>query len=208
MSLYRTTIPFAFILPFATAVAQDTPAGARICLAPTKAEMVTGNAETAVNAVRETFTSFLTGPSIGVAPLTARLQSQAREEAKQANCPYVLITSIRHERKEGNKLLRRATGGAIEAGASQVMGTARSATGRIAANAAASVAMEAARDVAYSVKTKDELELTYRLETTDGAALLDKKEKRQAKSDGEDILTPLVERASEAVAAAVAARAK
>ena len=105
MSLYTTTIRFALVLPLATGIAQEQPAGARICLAPTKAEMVGGNAETAVTAVRETFTSFLTGPSLSVTPLTARLVSQAREEAKQANCPYVLITSIKHQRKQDNGLL-------------------------------------------------------------------------------------------------------
>ena len=207
MSLYTITIRFALALPLATAFAQDKPAGAQICLAPTKAEMVTGNTEAAVTAVRETFTSFLTGPTLSVTPLTARLQSQAREEAKQANCPYVLITSIKHQRKQDNKFLRRATGGAIEAGASQVLGSARTAQARIAAGAAASAA-QAVREVTYSFKTKDEVELTYRLESVDGTALLDKKEKREAKADGEDVLTPLVERASEAVAAVVATRGK
>ena len=96
MSLYASTIRLALVLPFATATAQERPAGARICLAPTKAEMAAGNTESAVTAVRETFTSFLTGPSLSVTPLSARLQSQAREEAKQASCPYVLITSIKH----------------------------------------------------------------------------------------------------------------
>lgn len=59
-------------------------------------------------------------------------------------------------------------------------------------------------DVAYSFKSKDELELTYRLDSPTGAVLIDKTEKRAAKSDGEDVLTPLVEKASEAIAAVAA----
>ena len=110
--------------------------------------MATGNTEAAITAVRETFTSFLTGPSIGVIPLEARLVSQAHEEAKQASCPYVLLTTIEHQRKQGNNFLRRAAGGAVEAGAWQVMGS--------------------------------------------------------ATSTGEDVLTPLVEQASEAIAAVIA----
>ena len=110
---------------------------------------------------------------------------------------------MKQQRKTDRGLLRRATSGAIEAGAGQVIGSARSTEARIAAGAATQAAM-AAREVSYSVKTKDELELTYRLESATGAVLLDKTEKRTAKSDGEDVLTPLVERASEAIASQVA----
>jgi hypothetical protein len=202
MSPLTTSIRILFVLPFATAFAQESAAVAPICLAPTKTETVAGNAETAVTAVRETFTSFLTGPSLGVRPLEARLASQAREEAKLASCRYVLLTTMKHRRKQGNGLLRRATGGAVEAGASQVLGSARSAEARIAAGAAASAAA-AAREMSSSFRTKDEVELTYRLESADGTVLLEKTEKRTAKSDGEDVLTPLVERASEAIATIV-----
>jgi hypothetical protein len=203
MSMYRTTIRILLALPFAAAFAQDNAQGARVCLVPTSAQMVAGNTETAITAVRETFTSFLTGPSLGVVPLKARLTSQAREEAKQASCRYVLLTTMKHQRKTDRGLLRRATGSAVEAGAWQVAGSAHSTEARVAAGAAAQAAV-AVREVAYSFKTKDELELNYRLESADGSVLLDKTEKRAAKSDGEDLLTPLVEHASEAIATVVA----
>jgi len=193
----------ALVIPSAAAFAQDSPQAGRICLMPTSVQMVSGSSDAAVTAVRASFSSFLTGPSLGVVELKARLQSQAREEAKQANCPYVLVTSMKQERKTDRGILRRATTGAIEAGTSQVLGSARSTEARIAAGAA-SQAAAAAREVSYSFKTKDELELKYRLESAPGAVLLDKTEKRTAKSDGEDVLTPLVERASEAIAAQVA----
>jgi len=44
--------------------------------------------------------------------------------------------------------------------------------------------------------------LGYRLETADGKVLVEKKEKRKATSDGEDLLTPMVARAAEAIVAA------
>ena len=201
--MYKTVIFIALAIPGTAVVAQDTAQGARICLMPTSVQMVSGSSDAAVTAVRASFSSFLTGPSLSVVELKARLQSQAREEAKQANCPYVLLTTMKQQRKTDRGLLRRATSGAIEAGASSVIGSARSTEARIAAGAAAQAAA-AAREVSYSVKTKDELELTYRLESARGVVLLDKTEKRTAKSDGEDVLTPLVERASEAIAAQVA----
>jgi hypothetical protein len=59
-------------------------------------------------------------------------------------------------------------------------------------------------DYAYGSRSKDELTLKYRLESGSGAVLAEKSEKQKAKSDGEDLLTPVVQRAAEAVAAAVA----
>jgi hypothetical protein len=203
MSMYTTITRILIALPIGAALGQSNTTGARICLVPTSAQMVSGNTETAITAVRETFTSFLTGPSLGVLPLKARLASQAREEAKQANCAYVLLTTMKQQRKQDNKFLQRAAGGAIEAGAWQALGATHSTEARVAAGAAAQAAV-AAREVAYSFRIKDELELGYRLESADGVVLVDKTEKRTAKSDGEDVLTPLVEHASEAIAAAVA----
>ncbi|HEX6048750.1 MAG TPA: hypothetical protein VFZ21_05770 [Gemmatimonadaceae bacterium] len=202
MSFHSHLARMLFVFPFATAFAQDTTQTAPICLAPTRAEMVAGNSETAIAAVREAFASFLTGPSLGARPLNARLASQAREEARLASCRYVLLTTIKHQRKQDNGFLRRAAGGVAEAGAREVLGGARSTEARIAANAATSAAA-AVREMTYGFKTKDVLELGYRLESADGTVLLEKSEKRTAKSDGEDVLTPLVERASEAVASVV-----
>ena len=200
MSVHFAALSLTCILPLASLPAQQP--GTRICLAPTSAKTTTGNTETAMTAVRETFTSFLTGPSLSIAPLTARLSSQVHEEAKLANCQYLLVTSVVHEHKQGNNFFKRAMAGAAEAGASQALGGAQSAGARVAAGAATSAAA-AARNMSYDVKTKDELALTYRLERADGTVFVEKSEKRTAKSDGEDLLTPMVERASEAIVAAV-----
>ena len=51
----------------------STPDTVRVCLAPTSAQIVTGSSDAAIDAVRGTFTSFLTGPSLAVKPLTSRL---------------------------------------------------------------------------------------------------------------------------------------
>jgi hypothetical protein len=76
--------------------------------------------------------------------------------------------------------------------------------GRIAGQAAYGAAGAAATTAyASTFQAKDELSLTYRLESPDGKALVEGKEKRKAKADGEDMLTPMVEKAAGAVAAAV-----
>lgn len=58
--------------------------------------------------------------------------------------------------------------------------------------------------MASSIKAKDELILDYKLEATQGVGpVVAKTEKAKAKADGEDVLTPLIEKAAEAIAAAM-----
>ena len=187
--------------------AQEKPAGPQICLVPTSVEASVGTASSVADAVRQTLTSFLTGPSIGVSGLSARLESQVREEAANAGCRYVLFTVASQRRKQGGGLFGRVAGGAVRQGAWRAAGeVGGSGAGRIAADAAAGAAGEAASELAYSTHAKDEMSLAWRLETADRQVLVDKSAKRKASSNGEDLLTPLAEQAAEAVAAAVAAR--
>jgi hypothetical protein len=193
-------------LPVALA-AQDKAAAPQICLAPTSVEASIGNASSVSDAVRQTLTSFLTGPSIGVSALSARLESQVREEAADAGCRYVLFTVAKQQRKQGGGLLGRVAGGAVQQGAWRAAGeVGGSGVGRVAAGAAAGAAGAAASDLAYSTHAKDELSLSWRLETADRKVLVDKSAKRKASSNGEDLLTPLAEQAAEAVAGAVAGK--
>jgi hypothetical protein len=196
------SLPF-LLLPVSIAAAQTASPSQKICLAPVSVE-ATPSGSDPVAAVRESFTSFLTGPTLGVTPLNARLESQVRQEAKLAGCSYLLLPAVKHQRKTGRSLLGRVAGGAAEQGAWSVAAGAGSTAGRIAANAAAGAARTAAWDYAYGFRSKDELTLSWRLEGPDGAELKKGKDKRRAKSDGEDLLTPMVQSASEAIAAAVA----
>jgi hypothetical protein len=191
------------LLPLASLRGQDAPVAPNICLAPASVEAAPSGSDP-VAAVRESFTSFLTGPTLGVTPLKARLESQVRQEAKLADCAYLLLTTIEHSRKTGGGLLSRVAGSAAEHGAWSVAGEAGSTAGRVAANAAVGAARTATWDYAHNFRTKDELTLEWRLEGPNGEELKKGKEKKKAKSDGEDLLTPLVQSASEAVAAAVA----
>lgn len=183
--------------------ATTAPTVTQICLAPVTVEAAPTGVDP-VTAVRDAFTSFLTGPSLAVQPLSARLQSQVREEAKLAGCQFLLLPSLKHERKTGGGLLGKVAGGAVQQGAWAVTGSTGSTLGRVAVGAAAGAASSAVSDYAYSSRQKDELTLSYRLEGAGGRVLLDKSEKRKAKSDGEDLLTPVAQRAAEQVANAAA----
>jgi hypothetical protein len=211
MKLSRSIGRLAGALPLfllsAPAATQDGPAAGpnvtQICLAPAVVEAAPSGVDPLL-AVRETFTGFLTGPSLAVKPLSARLQSQVREEAQLAGCSYLLLPTIKHQRKTGGGLLGKMASGAVQQGAWSVTGATGSTVGRVVAGAAAGAASSAAYDYAASSRTKDELTLSYRLELPTGAVLLKQSEKRKAKSDGEDLLTPMVQRAAEAVVTAAA----
>jgi len=176
---------------------------APICLAPPSVQFAGSDPAQAMAAVTEMFKSYLTGPSLTVTPLTARLASQAREEARQAHCQIVLfVTATREHRSEsGGALGRIAARAAVEGSWAAGVGAA-TVTKRVASWAAEGAA-RAAADLASTTKTHDELELSYRLESETGAVLKESKAKRKAKSDGEDLLTPLVEHAAEEIAAVV-----
>jgi hypothetical protein len=198
--LLACALPMLFA-PDAGAQTDAAPARntTQICLAPAAVEAAPTGVDP-VAAVRDAFTSFLTGPTLAVQPLSARLQSQVRQEAKLNGCAFLLLPTIKHERKSGGSgLLGKVAGGAVQQGAWAVSGSAGSTAGRVVAGAAAGAASSAVNDYASSSRNKDELTLTYRLESTAGAVLVEKSDKRKAKSDGEDLLTPLVQRAAEAV---------
>jgi hypothetical protein len=175
-----------------------------ICLAPASVEENSGNTTQAMDAVRETFTGYLTGPSLAAYPLKAKLASQFREEARQAGCPYTLLTTLKHvQKKSGGSVLGKMAAGAAQQGAYEAGVATGSTAGRVVGQAASGAAGQAAYNYATAVHNKEELTLEYRLESSDGMVLVEKEDKRKAKSDGEDLLTPMVQQASEAIAAAV-----
>lgn len=183
--------------------AQEKAGEIRICLAPASVEAGTTSASAARDAARETFGAYLNGPSVRAEPLKALLASQVREEAIQSGCPYLLLTTIKVEHNQGGgSVLGRMAAGAVQQGALEAGVASGTTAGRIAGHAASSAAAQASYNYAVTIRNKDELTLGYRLESASGSVLLDKHDKRKAKSDGEDLLAPLVEKAAEQVLAA------
>ncbi|MEJ1963468.1 MAG: hypothetical protein WDO56_18685 [Gammaproteobacteria bacterium] len=186
----------------AQAAAAAPGAGAiHVCLAPPSAQMPGVSSGDATAAVRNVFKSYLAGPSLAVEMLDARLASQAREEAKQKHCGYVLYTTVAQERKKSSGFLGRIAAGALQSGASQVAASSGSTGTRVLASATAG----GAASTYYSsfTESSDKMTLTARLESADGSLVSENTEKRKASSDGEDLLSPLVERAAERIVSAM-----
>lgn len=161
---------------------------------------VEGSAVDVGNAVRELFNGFLTGPSIKVVTLDARLASQAAEEARQKACKLVLTVNL--TRKRSNTRLGRMLG---QAGSTMAWTMPGSRGAAAVARGAALAGAQAVSDMASITKAKDELTLEYSIQTTAGEVVLKPtEEKLKASADGEDLLTPLARRASESIVAASA----
>jgi len=188
------TSTWAIAADFKPAIA-PAASGCIAIVIPTVAGMP-GNAADLAAGVRDLIVSYLNGPSTKVVPLEARLQSEAGEEARQKGCELLLFASV--TRKPGGSKLTKAFGQAagntswyLPGGGSFASATAR---------AAAAGGLQAVSSLAASTKAKDELRLDYRLQAVTGHIELGPKSVTQkASADGEDVLTPVVMRAAEAI---------
>ncbi len=199
-ALAAAAIVGAFFL-VAAAVAAEPPA-APTCLAIIipSVQGIEGNAADVGSSVRDLFVTYLTGPSIRVIQLQARLASQATEEAKQQKCDHVLAATLTRKRGGGTfgKVMGQAAGTA-----SWAIPGGGTTTSAIARGAAVGVA-QAVSSLASTTRAKDEMRLEYRVVSPAGAvAVGPRAEKLKAKVDGEDLLTPLVQKASESIVAAI-----
>lgn len=165
---------------------------------------VEGNASDVSAALRELLSGILSGPSLRVVPLDARLQSQALEEAVGKSCPRVLTAAVTRKRGGGGGLLGRVLTGAATTAAWQVPGS-----GMVpgAARGAVVAGAETLSAAATGTRAKDEWKFEYTLLSADGATVLGPQTvSAKAQSNGEDVLTPLTLRVAEAVGAAVAGK--
>jgi hypothetical protein len=175
----------------------DSVAAARcIAIVNPALEGLPGNASETATGVRDLITSYLTGPSVKVVALEAKLPSLAAEEAKQKNCEPLLFVTVR--RKSNSHGFLKALGHAAGTSSWNLPGGGSAASA--AARASAAGGLQAASSLAQSTKAKDEVSLEYRLQSADGQTQFGPTtERRTAKIDGEDLLTPLVEHAAEAI---------
>ena len=156
-----------------------------------------GDTTELATSLRDMVSSFLTGPSVRVVTLDARLAQHAMEEARQKTCASVLTLTFTRKRSGGNGGLGRVLGSAAGAAAWHVPYSG-------AASAAARSAAAAAADLATHTRAKDEWTLEYKLVAVEGSKTLESgSEKQKAGSDGEDVVTPLIEKMAGEVVTAV-----
>lgn len=179
-------------------------AGDRACIAVVlpSAQGIAGDAGDFSESLRELLISYLNGPSLRAVPLEARLASQALEEAQQKDCGHVLLTSVVRKRDEGSrlgKIFAQAAGPAAAHGIPYGGGAAQAAMRGAAIGGAHAVS-----SMAQTSRARDEVTLEYRIGTASTVMqTTPQRDSAKAKTDGEDLLTPLVEKAAESIAATV-----
>ncbi|HJT65855.1 MAG TPA: hypothetical protein VJ749_05350 [Pyrinomonadaceae bacterium] len=154
-----------------------------------------GQSESA--SLRSSLSSFLAGSNIETIDLKARLDSLALTEAQHRECDFVLYTTLLRKRSSsstGNNPLNSIVGNVgAGGGGKKVPGT----------KTASEITTQAARvsgAIASIAKANDEITFEYKLVTSVGARpVATKSTKAKVKSDGEDVLTPMIESAAQAI---------
>ncbi len=157
------------------------------------------NASELATAIQNSLTQYLKAPNVEVVPLEAALPSAIEAEARQKECDYVIYSNITHKKGSGGFGMK-AFSGVIAPTVGRIgIGHTGSVAGNIAGQAA-TAAIVSAGSMAANVKAKDEVALDVRLQAPGNATPATSKQlKAKAKADGEDILTPLIEQAAQAI---------
>ena len=205
-----TLASLLFVTAAASAQTSPKAAGAiRVGIAPSQAQMGQGNNTQGDygTAIRNSIVLLMSGPAVDIVPLESHLTMQLQAEAAQKQCDYILYSNVVVKRGGGGfgKMLKMA------APAASMMGMAGGMGGALAGQAAGVAAMAAAQSAqdqamnqlaAFNgqIKSKDDVTVAYRLH----AAGQDKPQlqnslQAKAKSDGEDVMTPLLLKAADAV---------
>jgi hypothetical protein len=186
----------------------------RIGVAPPDAQLGQGNNAGAdySTPIRNAEIALMSGPAIEIAPLDSRIAMQLQAEAQQKQCDYIMYSAVTVKHNSGGgfgKFMKMAGPVASMtpmAAAGRGMGGAMAA--QVAGQAASQAAMQAAQQQAMSqlagfngqIKSKDDVTVQYQLVPTgQTTAVVANSLAAKAKSDGEDVLTPLLQQTATTV---------
>ncbi len=182
----------------AAALAPKRPGVIRLGLVQPKLDM--GTPGGVPEGLRTLLMQYLTGPQIEVVPIAAMIPLQVEAEAKQKECDFLFYASLSQKRGRGLGFLRSAQSMTSMIPVIGMAGGTRAIVGQ----AAAMTAISAASQLSSVVKAKSEVAFQYQLVAPGVASpLIASTDKVKAESDGQDVITPLVEQAATAVATAL-----
>jgi hypothetical protein len=207
---------FALILFIAAvsvvAFGQDAPATGQTAAAPgtvkiglsnPKANFSEGvdNAQMA-SGLRELIGQYFQGSNVEIVRIEALLPKAAAAEAKEKGCAYLLQVAVSQKKGGGGfgmfKMIAPVIGNVVP-----MAGMGAGVAGQVAGSVAQTAIMSAA-NMSSTTKSKDQFTFDYSLISTEtNAVKAGSSVKAKAKSDGEDVLTPMVEAMAEAISQAV-----
>jgi hypothetical protein len=185
----------------------------RLCVAPAAAQFGQGNSVQPDygTPVRNALVLLMSGPALDVAALDANLPVQMDAEARQKQCDYILISSVTVRRAASSGLNRLMKAGGMAASLTPMGLMAHSVGGIIAAQAASTAMQTAALSAQQQaltqlsgfnsqVKSKDEVTVQYQLlPTGQSQPRMQNLLKGKSRTDGEDVLSPLLRDAANGV---------
>lgn len=152
--------------------------------------------------IRDAVAGYFQGTEVEIVALEARIPQALANEAKEKGCAYILNVAVSQKKGGGGFGKMFATVAPIMSSVVPVAGMAGTA-GAIAGSVAQSSIMSAA-SMSSATKAKDSITFEYSLAATEGGAVkISNSTKAKAKSDGEDVLSPMMEKMAEAVLVAV-----
>lgn len=151
---------------------------------------------TAGESVRTAEEQFLTGPKIEVIRVSALLPIQATAEAKEKQCDYVLVSSLSQKKSSGGGFGALRTLSAATPVAAMIPGAGMAG---VAASQSLAIASSTAVMASSGVKAKSEVSFEYSLNAADGTSVLRDAQKTKAKTDGEDVVTPMIQKAATSI---------
>jgi hypothetical protein len=188
------------------ALGPKAPGTIRVGIAPPEAQLGQGNNAGAdySTPIRNAIVALMSGPAAEIAALDSRIAMQLQAEAQQKQCDYVLFSSVGVKHSSGGGFGKFMKMGSTAASMTPMGAMSHGMGGAMAASAAsmaASAAAQAAQQQAISqlagfngqIKSKDDVTVQYQLvQTGQTAPLVQNSLQGKAKSDGEDVLTPLL----------------
>lgn len=164
------------------------------------ASVTTGSVGEGINAadlsaaIRNTLTQDLQNSNVEVVQLEAKAPSALDAEAKEKECDYIVYANVSHKKGGGGFGMFKKLAPVL----SNVVPMAGM-SGSVGAAIAAQTIFTAAA-MSQNVKSKDEITLDVKMNTPGNeTAALTRQAKAKAKSDGEDIISPLVEQIAKAI---------
>lgn len=185
----------------------------RIGVAPPEAQVGQGNNAGAdySTPIRNAEIALMSGPAIEIAPLDSHVAMQLQAEAQQKQCDYIMFSavSVKHSSGGFGKFMKV---GSMAASMTPMGAMAHGMGGAAAAQAAGVAASQIAQQKAMNqlagfngqIKSKDDVTVQYQLFTTgQSTPVVQNSLAGKAKSDGEDVLTPLLQQAATTVLTSV-----
>jgi hypothetical protein len=186
----------------AAALGDKKPGVVRIGIAMPKAQIGQGaQGASAGEPVRVMLVQYLTGPSVETVAIAALLPDQIEAEAKARQCDFLVYSSLSQKKQTGGMgFLKNASS---MANMIPMVGMTNSVSGAIAASSATAAASQAA-SLSSGIKAKSDVVLEYHMNAVGNTSpVLNTTLDAKATADGEDVITPLVEKEATAIMAEV-----